>query len=158
MRVEQSLGILAKVGSVIRDIRVIRGCHAGSLSKGGFSKDSQTFFVTSGRISGCTSVTVTTQTTIQPQQRKEIKSVSPRAEAEKVTHFVMEVAKASRRFDTFETTYRPRRLFNAAMVLLQMVIQVAVAAMANFLPQLSLQSLTRSPKPRLPFRMRPLRY
>jgi hypothetical protein len=43
------------------------------LGEGGFSKDSQTFSVTSGRISGCTSVTVTTQnmpTRIQPQQRK----------------------------------------------------------------------------------------
>src|SRR6266496_1986270 len=43
---------------LIRDIRVIRG----------FSKDSQTFRVTSGRISGCTSAVITT---IRPQRRKK---------------------------------------------------------------------------------------
>jgi len=52
--------------------------------------------------------------------------------------------KGSRRFDTFEATHRPRPLFNAAMVLFQTVVQVAVGAMAYPFPQLSLQSLTRS--------------
>src|SRR5262249_4327365 len=49
----------------------------------------------------------------------------------------MHPTKASGRLDPFEAAHRPRALFDASMVLLQVIIQVAVGAMTHRLPQLS---------------------
>jgi hypothetical protein len=53
----------------------------------------------------------------------------------------MDPAKTLRRFNTLKPTHGACTLFDAAMVLLQMVVQVTVGAMAHGFPQLRLDSL-----------------
>jgi hypothetical protein len=48
----------------------------------------------------------------------------------------MDPAEACGRVNTLESAHRPRPLFDASMVLLQMIIQVAVGAMTHLFPQL----------------------
>ena len=60
--------------------------------------------------------------------------VSPGARAEKVPHFVLYPAKAFGRLDTLAFPHRTGALFDAAMVRLQVIIQVAVDVLMYLFP------------------------
>ena len=65
----------------------------------------------------------------------------------------MHSAKPCSRLDTLKASHRPEPLFNAAMVLLQMVVQIAIRAMTHDFSQLRFDrpgiralSITRDPR------------
>jgi hypothetical protein len=61
--------------------------------------------------------------------------IAVRLGAEKRTHLVEQAAEARSRGAMFESAHRPIPLFDASMILLQVVIQVAIRAMLYVIPE-----------------------
>src|SRR5215813_1116485 len=66
--------------------------------------------------------------------------VPPGAEAEEVAYLLIDPAEPLRRRKALEATHRVSPLLDAAMILLQVIIQVAIRAMDDSLSQLGLDS------------------